>query len=87
MYCVLQLLVDFASITVMEDPMKSFMANWKIWIPKIYQKVKLEAGLHRKTYLSFLPLISQYEDKSVEDICEGKHAVQLYMWYSVIFDI
>jgi len=76
-YCVLQLLVDFASITLMEDPMKNFMAKWKIWIPKIYEKVKLEAGLHRKTYLSFLPLISEYADKSTEDICEGKHAMQL----------
>jgi len=67
--------------------MKNFLANWKIWIPKIYQKVKLEAGLHRKTYLSFLPLISEYADKSAEGICEGKHAVQIIMCYdfAVIF--
>ena len=84
-YCLLQLLVDFASITHMQDPMNSFMAKWNIWIPKIYQKVKLEAGLHRKTYLSFLPLLSQYADKSIEDIY-GRIDMQCYliMRYGII---
>ena len=46
--------------------------NWLIWVPKIFRKVKVESQTHKKTYLPFLPVISECNEKSAEDVCERK---------------
>ena len=65
-------MVDFASITKMEDPVQVLEDNWLICVPKIFQKVKVGSQTHKKTYLPFLPVISECSEKSAEDICERK---------------
>jgi len=56
----------------MDDPLQVLKDNWLTWIPKIFQKVKVESQTHKKTYLPFLHVISECSEKSAEDICERK---------------
>lgn len=49
--------------------------NWLIWMPKLFQKVKIESETHKKTYLLFLHIIKEFSGKSSDDICERKPCV------------
>lgn len=65
-------MVDFSILTGIEEPEKFAAENWSNWVPKIFNKGKLEAEDHRKTYQSISVPMAEMAKVPPESLCNRK---------------
>ena len=67
--------------------MKNVHDNWNVWVPKIFQKAKLEAQQHKKTFQDFRHILMEFADKSEEDLCKGTASKKELLYNIIIISI
>lgn len=65
-------MVDFSILTGIEEPEKIATENWSNWVPKIFNKGKLEAEEHRKTYQSMSLPMAEMAKLPPKSLCNRK---------------
>ena len=65
-------MVDFSILTGIEEPEKIATENWSNWVHKIFNKGKLEAEDHRKTYQSISLPMAEMAKMPLENLCNCK---------------
>ena len=62
---------EFPLCIGIDAPMKTLLQNWKIWIPKIIQKAKLEV-CHSRNALFQYSIVAELAEKTPEELTECK---------------
>ena len=62
---------EFSLCTGIDAPMKTLLENWKLWIPKVIQKAKVEVCSSRSVLFQY-SIVAELAEKTLEELIECK---------------
>ena len=63
--------MKFSLCTGIDAPMKTLLENWKLWIPKVIQKAKVEVCSSRSVLFQY-SIVAELAEKTPEELIECK---------------